>query len=294
MPKVSIIIPVYNREKLISETLESIFNQTFRDWECILVDDGSTDDSLQVLKSIASSDPRIQVYSRPETLKKGAPTCRNYGVSVAEGEYIQFFDSDDLMLSDMLQRKVNVLEENDDSSFVVAKMGEFNSAGSLPTPKYNLKLAKENLWNFMRYRIFFLTPGPLFRKEFLDGFELMFDASLDRRQEREFYTRIMLSGPEYLVIDDVLSLRRIHDFSIKKQFEELSDLDQSKSSYLFYTKLSKNAGPQYAGLIYKAYRELIRHLIVSFFRKKSVDFVLKSSILLCSLFLKKIFFKQNR
>ncbi|WP_339923270.1 glycosyltransferase family 2 protein [uncultured Cyclobacterium sp.] len=293
MTKVSIIIPVYNREKLIKETLESIIYQTFSDWECILIDDGSSDKSIQVIKSIAISDPRIKVYCRPLSLNKGAPSCRNYGIDLSIGEYIQFFDSDDLMLRDMLQRKVSFLEENHTASFVVAKMGEFNSKGNLPTPEYKLKLPKDNLWNFMRYRVYFLTPGPLFRREFLDGFELKFDTSLDRRQEREFYTRIMLTGPEYLVINEVLSRRRIHDSSIKKQHEELSDLDQSKSSYFFYSKLSQNAGRQYAGLIFKAYRGLISHLIVSFFRKRSVKFVFKSSMLLSSLFLNKMFFKQR-
>lgn len=90
MPKISIIVPVYNREKLLPETLESISNQTYTDWECVLVDDGSTDNSLQLLHNLASKDFRLKVYSRPEEYKKGAPSCRNYGYELATGEYIQF------------------------------------------------------------------------------------------------------------------------------------------------------------------------------------------------------------
>lgn len=292
MPKISIIVPVYNREKLLSETLESIRNQTYTDWECVLVDDGSTDNSLQLLHNLAAKDSRLKVYSRPEAYKKGAPSCRNYGYELAKGEYIQFFDSDDLMLQDMLERKITVLEENNNSSFVVAKMGEFNSQGTLPTPQYNLKTPTNNLWNFMRYRVFFLTPGPLFRKDFLDKFNLKFDTSLERRQEREFFTRIMLTSPDYLVIDEVLSLRRIHDTSIKKLHEELSKLQKSKSSYNFYLKLSRNAGSKYAGLLFNAYKELIFHLIVTFVKEKSIKFAFKTTILYCSLYLKKILLEQ--
>jgi glycosyltransferase involved in cell wall biosynthesis len=293
-PKVSIIIPVFNREELVSETLKSIIDQTFSDWECILVDDGSTDNSLKIVQEFASSDPRIKVYSRPETLEKGAPSCRNFGYELSEGNYIQYFDSDDLMLKEMLQKKVDFLERNKDVSFVVAKMGDFNSTGRLPNPEYQLKLPNDNLWNFMRYRIFFLTPGPLFRKQFLDGFKIKFDASLDRRQEREFYTRIMLKNPEYLTIEEVLCLRRIHDSSIRNHHEELSELAQKRSSYLFYAKLSKNAGKRYAAVIYHAYCELIVSLIVSCFKKRSADLTIKSTLLLLTLFFNRLLFRQHK
>jgi len=94
---VSVIIPAYNRADLVEETLDSILNQTYTNWECILVDDGSTDGTIQLLKEYALKDPRFIVLSRDDDRKKGANACRNIGLENAKGDYIIFFDSDDLM-----------------------------------------------------------------------------------------------------------------------------------------------------------------------------------------------------
>ncbi|MFT5892137.1 MAG: glycosyltransferase involved in cell wall biosynthesis, partial [Dokdonia sp.] len=96
--KISIIIPAYNREAIIGETLRSIQKQTFTNWECIVVDDGSSDATFQVVTAFAKADSRIKLHKRPEQLLKGANACRNYGFEMSEGAYVNWFDSDDLML----------------------------------------------------------------------------------------------------------------------------------------------------------------------------------------------------
>ena len=85
----------YSSETLI--TLDSIINQTFTDWECILVDDRSADESIRVLQEYQKKDARFKAFLRPLSLKKGANSCRNYGFLQATGSYIKWFDSDDLM-----------------------------------------------------------------------------------------------------------------------------------------------------------------------------------------------------
>ena len=92
---VSIIIPVYNRPKLVAECLNSVLAQTNPNWECIVVDDGSTDNTWEVLEKYAKKDKRIRIFKRDRE-PKGAPTCRNMGADKATGEYFIFFDSDDL------------------------------------------------------------------------------------------------------------------------------------------------------------------------------------------------------
>ncbi|HNQ67617.1 MAG TPA: glycosyltransferase family 2 protein [Bacteroidales bacterium] len=94
---ISIIIPVYNRPKLIAECLDSVLSQTNPNWECIVVDDGSTDDTWKVLEDYAAKDERIRIFKRHRE-PKGAPTCRNIGADNATGDYLIFFDSDDLFL----------------------------------------------------------------------------------------------------------------------------------------------------------------------------------------------------
>src|SRR5690606_24561667 len=109
-PLVSIIIPTYNRAHLLGETLDSILAQTYTNWECIIVDDGSTDESQLVFEAYKNKDSRFQFLRRPKTKPKGANACRNLGLENATGDYSVFFDSDDLMAPDLLEIKVNAIK----------------------------------------------------------------------------------------------------------------------------------------------------------------------------------------
>lgn len=93
-PRISVIIPVYNTEEYVEEAVRSIMNQTFRDLEIIIIDDGSTDNSLTVIKKLAVEDNRIACY--PQT-NQGQSVARNVGIEKARGEYIYFMDSDDML-----------------------------------------------------------------------------------------------------------------------------------------------------------------------------------------------------
>ena len=99
-PKVSVIIPVYNTCNYVQEALESICRQTLTDLEIIVIDDGSTDGSREVIDKIAATDSRIQVYGQTN---QGLSVTRNEGLKYAVGEYIYFMDSDDLLEPDALE-----------------------------------------------------------------------------------------------------------------------------------------------------------------------------------------------
>ena len=94
MPKVSVIIPVYNVEKYLRECLDSVVNQTLKDIQIILIDDGSTDSSLGICKEYAQKDNRIKII---EQKNQGAGAARNRGMSEAKGDYLYFLDSDDFL-----------------------------------------------------------------------------------------------------------------------------------------------------------------------------------------------------
>src|SRR5690606_34809029 len=106
-PLVSIIIPTYNRAHLISETLDSVLAQTYTNWECIVVDDGSTDATEALLHDYMEKDKRFQYHKRPVNHLPGGNGARNYGFNQSQGEFIQWFDSDDLMVSEKLELQVN-------------------------------------------------------------------------------------------------------------------------------------------------------------------------------------------
>ena len=103
MKKVTIIVPIYNMEKYLVDCLKSILNQSYRELEIILVDDGSTDNSKEIIEEYKKADARIiSVYQK----NMGAPAARNFGIDMANGEYIMFFDSDDVLEKDGIQKLV--------------------------------------------------------------------------------------------------------------------------------------------------------------------------------------------
>jgi teichuronic acid biosynthesis glycosyltransferase TuaG len=110
-PTVSIVTAVYNAERFLAETLESVAAQTFPAWEHILVDDHSTDDGAALADAFARRDPRIRVLRQGENT--GAVQARNRGIEAARGRYIAFLDADDLWLPDKLERQLRFMQETD-------------------------------------------------------------------------------------------------------------------------------------------------------------------------------------
>lgn len=110
-PLVSIITPLFNTEKFIARTLESVLNQTYSNWEHIIVDDASVDASTAIVEQQALQDNRIHLIKLYEN--KGAAFCRNHATEVAKGDYIAFLDSDDLWHPSKLEKQINFMVEND-------------------------------------------------------------------------------------------------------------------------------------------------------------------------------------
>lgn len=104
---VSIVTPLYNAEKFIGKTADSIFSQTHQNWEWIIVDDCSKDNSLQIVKSF--DDPRVKVYQNSKN--KGVVDTRNHALSVAKGEYVAFLDSDDYWSPNKLTRQIALMKD---------------------------------------------------------------------------------------------------------------------------------------------------------------------------------------
>ncbi|MCL1471489.1 glycosyltransferase [Argonema antarcticum] len=107
MPLISVVIPVYNGEKTVRETSESVLSQTFKDFELIVINDGSTDKTIEIISRI--QDERLKVFSYPNA---GLAASRNRGISLAKGEYISFIDADDMWTPDKLEGQLKALQEN--------------------------------------------------------------------------------------------------------------------------------------------------------------------------------------
>ena len=109
---ISIVIPTYNREQVLPRTLDSIAAQTYGEWECIIVDDGSHDMSKEVAEQYAKIDKRFRVLSN--IFYKGAQGARNTGITAANGDWICLFDSDDIMYPDYLEKMIAAIDDNTD------------------------------------------------------------------------------------------------------------------------------------------------------------------------------------
>lgn len=129
LPLVSIIIPTYNRAHIIGDTLNSVLAQTYSNWECIVVDDGSTDNTEAILASFIEKDGRFQYLHRPDHRLKAASTCRNIGFENSKGSYIQYLDSDDLISENKLQEQVAILNNTSDYSIATCRWGRFRTLG---------------------------------------------------------------------------------------------------------------------------------------------------------------------
>lgn len=129
-PKVSVIIPVYNTEAYVEEAVRSIMYQTLKDIEIIIIDDGSTDNSLPVIKKLALEDDRVKFHVQTN---QGLSQTRNYGIKIASGEYIHFMDSDDILAPETFEKCYRAcIEKNLDFIFFDAdSFSEENSTGLL-------------------------------------------------------------------------------------------------------------------------------------------------------------------
>ena len=123
---VSIITPLYNGSSFISDTIKSVQEQTFKDWEMIIVDDCSTDCSAAVVRAFSDHDPRIKLITL--SFNSGAAVARNKSIELAEGRYIAFLDSDDLWLPQKLEKQLAIMKAND-YSFVFSAYDKIDQEG---------------------------------------------------------------------------------------------------------------------------------------------------------------------
>ncbi|WP_206667077.1 glycosyltransferase family 2 protein [Seonamhaeicola maritimus] len=210
---VSIIIPNYNRASLIGETLDSIIIQSYTNWECLVIDDGSSDDSENIVKGYTEKESRIQFYKRPDNRPKGANACRNYGLEFSKGVYINWFDSDDIMHPEKLKEQIKSLESNK-FPFSVCQSYEFHNNLKNINLRYCSLKSENPFEDFLSKKIVWLTQAPLFKRSFIVENNYMFDEELQAGQEWELFARILFDYTNYGIVEKPLVYVRRHSDSI--------------------------------------------------------------------------------
>lgn len=161
VPLISIILPTYNRAHLIGETIQSVIDQTYKNWELIIVDDGSTDNTFNIIKTF--EDLRIQYHNIKHSGLHSV--ARNHGIEKALGNYVAFLDSDDLWRVDKLNFQINLFNDYPDSFFVFSNIDQFGEDPVTPPEMEELFFGNVFLPTLVENRFCFYPSSLVFKKE---------------------------------------------------------------------------------------------------------------------------------
>lgn len=222
---VSLIIPVYNSEKLIINTLKSIKEQSYLNWECILVDDGSADKSFEIIEEFVKNDTRFKLFSRPQNAPKGANSCRNYGFKKSSGVYINWFDSDDTMHRDFVVKKLEAFINDKDADLVLSKTVRVQE-NKENVFENRTNLTTNLLEDYITRKVSWYMPDGMFRKDFLTDVDF-FDEGLKGGQDRDFYIKMLMMNPKVVILDFYATFYLIHTNSISEKLYRKSNLNEN-------------------------------------------------------------------
>ncbi len=231
--KVSVIMLTYNRAPLILESVKSVLEQCFEDLELVIIDDGSTDNTKDVIKDI--KDPRVSYYNFEHTGK--ISYLRNLGIAHAKGEYIAYIDSDDLWQKDKLKNQVLILNDNQDIGMTFSDVEFFNENGIFRKWLYN-SLSKK--YSFYKGSIFqFLISNQMaiyassvmFRRNCIEKVGLL-DERLNPG-DSNFFIRLSYLFDVYIVFDYWTKIRK-HDGNMSPHIHEISFHEMTQTIISFY------------------------------------------------------------
>lgn len=249
MSLVSIIIPVYNRGKFLPETIESVINQSYKNWELLLIDDGSTDLSIQIAQEFANRDSRIKSIQRDRE-PKGAPTCRNIGMTEASGKYLIFLDSDDSLEPFCLYQRVAYMTNNLELDYSVWNICVQKSNDKLEI-WCDLNFNRDDLKSRLLLKSW-QTSAPIYKTSSITKFQ--WDEQACSWQDWEFAIKLLL--------DESLSyaklLKSIPDVKINRQHRE--NISSTSRSFERILCLFKLVGRNEQLLVQKGKLDYIQYL----------------------------------
>jgi glycosyltransferase involved in cell wall biosynthesis len=217
--RVTIIMATYNRSHFILETLLSIQNQTYPDFECLIIDDGGSDNTQQVIAPILNKDSRFQFFKRLDNYKKGLPGCRNYGIDLAQGDYIIFFDDDDIVHPQNLELCTAELNKSGVSFCRYQRevfFNEFNYNFDYSKEYSSFKININDVSRILNHELPFNSCAVMWKAVCFE--KNRFVEHLMYAEEWELYSRIISSGIEGISINKSLFYGRKHANSNTGEF----------------------------------------------------------------------------
>jgi len=209
-PLVSVIIPTYNRAGVIAETLDSVRLQEYADWECLVVDDGSTDESFAIIETFCASDTRFRLLKRPDDMQKGAGSCRNLGFSESKGKFVCWLDSDDVISSAKIRAQVQrLLSENAD--IATCRWGRFSTISDPQMKQLDIYRDYDRgldlIQGYGETGSFFPSHVFLVRRSVVEKAGL-WNEYLKINQDGEFFSRLLMFSDKVVFCSDAVALYR--------------------------------------------------------------------------------------
>ena len=200
MCELSIVIPVFNHLDSTKVMIDSVLANTYKEFELIIVDDGSETDTLNLLQAYQEVDSRVKVLQRQTYEPKGPQTCRNKGLDLAQGQFIIFFDSDDLVTPTCLENRVNAIKARPELDFMVFPSGRLINGQLDTTPNemvFGHKLYNDDIQMFARRILPFIVWNNIYRRESLVKYGIRWDINLKSLQDADFNLLTLLKGMKY-------------------------------------------------------------------------------------------------
>ena len=205
-PLVSVIIPTYNRADLIRQAVDSVFFQSYQNWEIIIVDDNSQDNTAEVIQGIANQGKPIQYHRHSRNL--GGSAARNTGIKQAQGEYIAFLDSDDVWLPQKLELQLKAIAKKNCSEPIVSYTKFQKSSSVFYQPSVLPRRGKKTNETIADY--FWLAGGEILTSTLLVSrtlaVEHLFQVGLPKHQDLDFVLRLGYTAAEFVFVPEVLTI----------------------------------------------------------------------------------------
>ena len=213
--KISVIMSVYNGEEYIAEAVDSVLNQSFKDFELIVINDCSTDKTAEILKQYEALDTRVKVHTNEVNLR--LPSSLNKAISLSEGKYIARMDADDICMPDRLEKQFAFMEANPDVAlsscrFMTLKKGVVSSGGC------GGKTDNESLKALLLVTNPILHPGIIAKADVIR--ELGYDKSFTCTEDMELWSRFVMAGHKIEIQPEYLMIYRLHDKQITETTKE--------------------------------------------------------------------------
>ena len=226
-PTVSVVMPVYNREDVVGESIESILNQTFTDFEFIIVDDGSTDKTLDIINKYASQDSRIKIIVHEKNC--GVGCARNTAQRAAKGKYLSIMDSDDVAVSTKLETQVQVMKEHPDIIALNGLQAYYDA--NLPikkNPKIYSLLNDDRFPAQLLFSKCFGNSGAMVRRSFVIQNDIWYDTTLHVGEDYDYWFQIAFAGGRLEKVNEFLMRIRQRRGSAMSHPNMFSDTQEVK------------------------------------------------------------------